>query len=110
MDSRKEEAQGVSGLAVLWSPTMIAMATAAALVGVPYVVPQLARFRLLTPLPESASLFGAAAPAQPVATVGEAVIKVETRDEEALRQPEDVQLPAAARELVPPPNAEQKPP
>ena len=99
-----------SGPAVLTSRPMLAMVTLAALVGVPYLIPKLDRFRLLTPIPETASLFAGAAPAQPAATVGAAVLQMETKDDEALRQPEDVQLPAAAREIVPPPNAEQKPP
>ena len=98
------------GASVLLSPPAIAIATLAALVGLPYVVPGLARFRLLTPLPETASLFAQPAPAQPAATVGEAEIKIETKDDDALRQPEVVELPAAAREIVPPPTAEQKPP
>lgn len=98
------------GAAVLRSPAAIAMVTVAALVGVPYLVPGLARVRLLTPLPETASLFAMPAPAQSVAAVGEAEIKIETKDDEALRQPEVVELPAAAREIVPPPTAEQKPP
>jgi lysophospholipase L1-like esterase len=95
---------------VLASPSAIAMVTVAALVAVPYLAPKLDRFRLLTALPESASLFAAAPAAQPVASVGEAELKIETKDESALRQPEDVQLPAAAQGVVPPPNAEQKPP
>ena len=99
-----------SGPSVLTSRPMIAMVTVGALVGLPYLVPGLTRFRLLTPLPETASLFAAPAPAQPAATVGAAELKMETKDDAELRQPEDVQLPAAAREIVPPPNAEQKPP
>ncbi|MEZ4313631.1 MAG: hypothetical protein R3F14_36885, partial [Polyangiaceae bacterium] len=98
------------GPAVLTSRTALAMLTAAVLVAVPYAVPQLGRLRLLTPLSESASLFGSPAPAQPAATVGEAELKIETKDDDALSQPEVVELPAAAREIVPPPNAEQKPP
>ena len=99
-----------SGPRALVSPPMIAIVTVAALVGVPYLVPHLDRLRLLTPIPESASLFAGAPPAQPAATVGAAELKLETKDDSALRQPEDVELPAAAREIVPPPNAEQKPP
>lgn len=99
-----------SGPRALVSTPMIAIVTAGVLVGVPYLVPGLDRFRLLTPLPESASLFAGAPPAQPAATVGAAELKMETKDDSAMRQPEDVELPAAAREIVPPPNAEQKPP
>ncbi|MCK6590525.1 MAG: hypothetical protein L6Q76_23420, partial [Polyangiaceae bacterium] len=61
-----EELEGVNGLR---STAAIAMLTAAALVAVPYAVPSLWRFRLLTPLPEGAGLVtvpppaaGAAAP------------------------------------------------
>ena len=57
-----------SGPRALVSPPMIAIVTVAALVGVPYLVPHLDRFRLLTPIPESASLFAGAPPAQPAAT------------------------------------------
>ena len=99
-----------SGPRALVSPPMIAMITVGALVGLPYLVPKLDRLRLLTPIPESASLFAGAPPAQPAATVGAADLKMETKDDGALRQPEEVELPAAAREIVPPPNAEQKPP
>src|SRR5262245_57380817 len=105
-ESGEPASRGVTGLAALRSPAAIAMATAAALVSVPYLIPGLERFRLLTPLPEDASLFAGAAPAQPAATVGEAELKLETKDDSELRQPEDIQLPAAAREIVPPPNAE----
>ena len=105
-----DDPSAASGLAVLRAPTTIAMVTVAVLVGLPYLVPRLDRFRLLTPLPETASLFAVASPPKPAATVGEAEIKLETKDDDTLRQPEDVVLPAAAREIVPPPNAEQKPP
>lgn len=98
------------GVQVLLSAPTIAMATVAALVGAAYVVPVESRFRLLTPLPETVSLFAVAVPPQPAATVGAAEIKLETKDDEARSLPEVVELPAAAREIVPPPNAEQKPP
>lgn len=105
-----DDPSAARGLAVLRAPTTIAMVTVAALVALPYALPKLERFRLLTPLPETASLFAVAPPPSPAATVGEAEIKLETKDDDTLRQPEDVVLPAAAREIVPPPNAEQKPP
>jgi lysophospholipase L1-like esterase len=98
------------GARTLLSPSAIAMVTVAALVGLPYLVPGVQRLRLLTPLPETASLFAMPAPAQPAATVGAAKLEAETKDDDALKQPEVVELPAAAREIVPPPTAEQKPP
>ncbi|MBK8251947.1 MAG: hypothetical protein IPK82_04690 [Polyangiaceae bacterium] len=107
---RTDETPGRSSVSVLTSPSAIAMVTVAALVGAAYLIPGAQRFRVLTALPESASLFPVPAPAQPAATVGAAEIKIETKDDDTLRQPEVVDLPPAAREIVPPPNAEQKPP
>jgi hypothetical protein len=78
----------------------LAMATLAALVGLPYVVPGLDRLRVFTPLPEGKGLDALIrrAPA-PAATVGETAT-LETREQAELEQPEEVELPAAAATLV----------
>jgi lysophospholipase L1-like esterase len=79
------------------------VATFAALLALPYASPKLARFRLLQPLPEGVGIAAVARPsaaAAPAATVGEAKIVLETREQADLKQPETVVLPAAAAEVA----------
>ena len=97
---------GPAGTNGLFSSAAVAMLVLAALVAIPYAIPGLGRFRLLTPLPEGEGLAERLlrrAP-EPVASVGEATLAVETREEEqrALAQPEEPKIPAAAQELVAP--------
>lgn len=83
-----------------------AMLALAVLVAVPYAIPGLARFRLLTPLPEGKGLVLAPRPAvsaAAAASVGETKLVIETREQNELRQPEEVALPPAAKEVVLPP-------
>jgi lysophospholipase L1-like esterase len=87
-----------------------ALATLALLVGLPYAVPGLHRLRVLTPLPEGASLITPPPAAAPAASVGETRLVLETTEQDELRQPEVVVIPAAAREAIPAVAAEQKPP
>lgn len=88
------------------------MLTLAVLVAIPYAVPALWRFRLLTPLPEGAGLVAMppAAAAAPAASVGETSLVIETTEQSELRQPEEVALPPAAAEVLPPTASEKKPP
>jgi hypothetical protein len=80
------------------------------LVLVPYAVPSAQRFRLLTPLPDGMALFAPAPAPAPTSTVGEARITIETTEQAELRQPEQVVLPPAAREVLPAAVEEKKPP
>ena len=93
----------------LFSRAAGALATLAVLVGAPYAVPGLGRLRVLTPLPEGASLIKPPPAAAPAASVGETKLVIETTPQEDLRLPEVVNIPAAAREAIPA-VAEQKPP
>lgn len=99
----------------LSSPAAFAMATLAILTAVPYAVPGLERFRLLSPLPEGAGLVMVAPPAAvsaaPSAPVGETALVIETGDQSELRQPEEVALPPAAADVIAPQaSGEKKPP
>jgi len=97
----------------LLSRTAGALATLLSLVALPYLVPGLQRLRVLTPLPEGASLIApaaAAAQAAPAATVGETRLAIETTEQSELRQPEEVVLPPAAREALPEPGEKEKKP
>jgi lysophospholipase L1-like esterase len=87
-----------------------ALLTLASLVAIPYATPALARFRVLTPLPDGASLIPALPAAAPAATVGETKLAIETTEQAELRQPEDVPLSPAAREALPAALEEKKPP
>jgi len=104
-----EPRDGTNGLV---SPAAAAMLTLAVLVAIPYAVPALWRFRLLTPLPEGAGLVAMppAAAAAPAASVGETSLVIETTEQSELRQPEEVALPPAAAEVLPPTASEKKPP
>lgn len=104
-----EPRDGTNGLV---SPAAAAMLTLAVLVAIPYAVPGLWRFRLLTPLPEGAGLVAMppAAAAAPAASVGETSLVIETTEQSELRQPEEVTLPPAAAEVLPPAASEKKPP
>jgi lysophospholipase L1-like esterase len=84
--------------------------TLVSLVAIPYATPALARFRVLTPLPDGASLIPSVPAAAPVTTVGETKLAIETTEQSELRQPEDVPLPPAAREALPAALEEKKPP
>lgn len=108
MEQSEPSGVGANGLL---SRTAGAMLTLAALVALPYAVPQLSRLRVLSPLPEGAGLVvkPKAAAAAPAATVGEAKLVLETTEQAELRQPEVVTIPAAAREALPA-VAEDKPP
>ncbi len=98
----------------LFSRTAGALLALAALVALPYRVPGLQRFRVLTPLPDGVALFtparASAALASPAAPVGETSLVIETTEQSELRQPEVVPIPAAAREAMPAAVEEQKPP
>lgn len=99
----------------LRSSAAVAMLSLAVFTAIPYAVPKLARFRLLTPLPEGAGLVMVAPPsaasAAPTAPVGETALVIETTEQTELRQPENVALPPAAAELIAPSGvAEKKPP
>lgn len=86
-----------------------ALLTFLALVSIPYGFPSLSRLRVLTPLPDGAGLSLRPAAVAPAATVGETKLAMETTEQTELRQPEEVTIPAAAREVVPA-AAEKKPP
>lgn len=94
----------------LFSRSAGALITLAALVAVPYAIPALARFRVLTPLPEGAGLIPRTAAAAPAASVGETKLVIETTEQSELRQPEVVAIPEAAKQAVPAATAEKKPP
>lgn len=101
---------GVNGL---HSPTLLAMATLALLIALPYAVPGLHRLRLLSPLPDGVGLVIAkpvTAAAAPAASEGEAALGVETLEQAELQQPESVALPPRAAEAVPSAREEKKPP
>ncbi len=93
----------------LTSSALVAMATLAALIAIPYAVPRLARLRVLQPLPEGQGLVPARAAAASSAPVGE-THALETTDQSELRQPEQVVLPPQAIEAVPSAAETQKPP
>jgi hypothetical protein len=80
----------------LTSTAAWAMLTLAVLVGVPYVVPGLARLRLFTPLADGQGLVSWKPAPAPVASVGEAALPSETRDQHELAQPEEPAASAAA--------------
>ncbi|MDI3289637.1 hypothetical protein [Polyangium sp. 15x6] len=92
------EAPRINGL---HSQAAIALMTLAALVAIPYFFPSLARLRLLTPLPEGAGLVAVSPAPEPVASVGETALAMETTEQAELRQPEEVALPPSAAEIVP---------
>src|SRR4051812_48460354 len=103
---------GKNGLA---SSALGAMATLAALIALPYAAPGLSRSRLLAPLPDGQGLVLAppkVASAAPAASVGEAQLAAETREQAELQQPEEVAIPPSAAEVVPGARAEAegKPP
>ena len=109
---RAPELTGVNGLR---STAAVAMITTAVLVAIPYGVPSLWRFRLLTPLPEGAGLVTvpppAAGAAAPSASVGETALVIETTEQSELRQPEEAAaLPPEAAAVLPKAAAEGKPP
>jgi len=85
----------------LRSPAALALLTLVALLSLPYRIPGLHRFRLLTPLAEGEGLVAVAPQAAPSASVGETPLVLETTEQSELRQPEEVALPAAAAEIVP---------
>ncbi len=91
-----------AGTNALQSSTSLALATLVLLVAIPYLHPALQRFRLLTPLAEGQGLVAVGPAAAPVSSVGEAPLVVETADQSALSQPEEVTLPPAAAEIVEP--------
>lgn len=90
----------VVGTNGLKSSALLALLTLVALVALPYRVPGLARFRLLTPLPEGAGLVAVSPQAAPAPSVGEAALVVETTEQAELRQPEEIALPPAAVEAL----------
>src|SRR5262245_18845170 len=92
----------------LISPAAGAMVTLAALVAVPYVLPGLARLRLLTPLPEGSGLV--TAPAAPSASVGEAKLVAETTVAAELSQPEREAPPPEVTAALPATSPADKPP
>ncbi len=95
----------------LVSPALAAALSLLALIALPYRIPELARFRLFTPLPEGAALVIAPpvnAGAAPVASVGEAQLGVETHDDTS--KPDDVVIPPAAIEALPSVREDKKPP
>ena len=109
-EQREPAARGDNGLV---SRAAGALLTLAALVGLPYRVPALARLRLLTPLPEGAGVItGALAPAAPTASVGETRLVIETTEQAELRQAESetMAIPPAAKEALPAAAEEKKPP
>ena len=90
---------GGNGLA---SPALGAALTLLGLIGLPYAIPRLDRFRLFTALPEGAALVIArpvVAGAAPVASVGEASLGAETHDDTA--KTDNVVIPPAAIEAIP---------
>jgi lysophospholipase L1-like esterase len=93
----------------LFSRSAGALATLGALVALPYAVPGSFRFRVLTPLPDGVALIAPAPAAAPAPTVGETKLVIKTTEQAELRQPEEVALPAAAREVLPAVD-EKKPP
>lgn len=99
-DASKRAGPDPDTLAALRSPAAVAMATLALMVAVPYAVPRLERLRLLTPLPPEQSLLQAGSAASPAATIGEVALVFETAEQEALAQPEEIHLSAAAAEVV----------
>jgi lysophospholipase L1-like esterase len=99
-DASKRASPGGDARGALTSPAAVAMATLALLTAVPYAVPSLARLRLLTPLPPELSLLQTGPAAPPAATIGEVALAFETTEQEALAQPENVHLSAAAAEVV----------
>jgi hypothetical protein len=100
-EGEQEGAEG-AGTNGLRSRSAAALVTLGALVALPYAIPGLARLRVLTPLPDGASLLqGKAAGPAPAATVGETTLVLETTEQSELRQPEHVVLPPAAREALP---------
>jgi lysophospholipase L1-like esterase len=97
----------------LLSPAMLAMLTLAALVALPYRAPLGERLRVLTPLPDGMGLVAVppnAAGAAPAASVGEAALAIETKDEQAPKAAEDVPIPEAAAEAIPFVREAKKPP
>lgn len=98
----------------LRSSAALAMVTVALLTAIPYATPKLARFRLLTPLPDGEGLVMVPAPAAvsaaPQAPVGETALVMETTEQNELRQPENMALPPAAAEVVAPRGVDEKKP
>jgi lysophospholipase L1-like esterase len=86
----------------LVSRTWFALLTLGALVALPYGVPRLARFRVLTPLPDGEGLLASAPAAAPAPSVGETRLVIETTEQAELRQPE-VAAPAAEEKKPPRP-------
>ena len=86
----------------LFSSAAGALATLCVLIAVPYVIPALRRFQVLTPLPDGAALFtlapAAVASASAAAPVGETRLVGETTEQPELRQPEEAPAPPAAVE------------
>jgi lysophospholipase L1-like esterase len=94
----------------LRAPALGAMVTLAALVAVPYLVPGLERLRLLQPLPPGAGIVLAPPPAE-TAEVGEIELPAaEAGELDHLGVPEEVDIPAPARELYPAAKPGEKPP
>lgn len=93
----------------LKSKAAAAMVSLAVLVGIPYLVPSLWRFRLLSPLPEGTGLVAAAQPAAaaPSAQVGETSLIIETTEQPELRQPEDLVVPPEAKAALPPASVQE---
>ncbi len=101
-----------SGANALRSRTTLSLVCLLAFVGLPYLIPGMGRFRVLTQLPDGVGLFApekVAVGAAPVASVGEASLAKESGDQGDLRQPEVVVIPPAAVAAVPAVH-EQKPP
>jgi hypothetical protein len=113
-DAQGDQAKGAGGTNGLRSPAAIAMLTLGLLTAIPYAVPSLWRFRLLTPLPEGAALVTVspqvAAQAAPSASVGEAALVIETKDEAEPAQPEVVVIPPEVASALPKGTLEGKAP
>ncbi|MEO5729499.1 MAG: hypothetical protein ABI134_12865, partial [Byssovorax sp.] len=113
MAGEAPESQPASRLAGngLASPALAAAITLLGLIGLPYRIPGIERFRLFTPLPEGVALVIAppvTAGAAPVASVGEAELGVETHDDTP--KPDEVVIPPAAIEALPGVREDRKPP
>ncbi len=99
--SEGPQGNATSGTNGLRSKAFFAALSTGILVALPYAVPGLDRFRLLTPLPDGQSLFSVANAPVPSASVGETALDHETTEQTDLAQPEVVRLPPHAKEALP---------